>query len=62
MKKTFTIEVEIKDDGYFSVTRTNDGFNFHELIGILDHSIRDIISKMSEGIKPDIIKRQVIED
>ena len=62
MKKTFTIEVKISDDGIFSTTRTNDGFNFYELLGILDHSIRDIIAKSSEGIKTDIIKRQIIKD
>ncbi len=59
--KKYTIEINQHEDGSWNMKRHNDGFNFHELLGILEHSQLDIINKMKKGILPDIIKREVVE-
>ena len=61
MKKTYTITV---DDGgeKNQMNRTNDGFGTMELFGILEFIQLEIIQQLSGYIKPDIIKREVVED
>lgn len=61
MIKTYTIEVELTD-GKNIVRRTNDGFNPYELLGILEHTQLEILAQMAGNIKPDIIKRTLIDD
>lgn len=61
MIKTYTIKVEMTNDKNI-LTRTNDGFNSYELLGILENLQLDILSQMAGTIKPDIIKREVISD
>ncbi len=62
-KKTYTIVLEKREDGNH-MTRTNDGFNAFELLGILkiaeDDVLKQIRNKAENEI--DIIKRQVVEN
>ena len=43
--KKFTLTAEA-DDKQITVTGENDGFNVMELIGILDHKIRDLYEEL----------------
>ena len=62
-KKIYTIIVDTTEDGN-QMTRTNDGFNAFELLGILEMAQDDILKQMKnieeKGI--DIIKRQVVKE
>ena len=61
-KKTYTIVLETKEDGNH-MTRTNDGFNAFELLGILKIAEEDILKKIRNTTENeiDIIKRKVVE-
>jgi hypothetical protein len=61
MKKTYTIVIEDTDKGT-QMTRTNDGFSPVELLGILEMVKDEVLDQIRGQIKPDIIKREVIED
>lgn len=56
--KKFTIEV---DESGLSMTRTNDGFNAFELIGILKFSLNSIQDQLSDKADTPIttIKRTI---
>jgi hypothetical protein len=62
-KKTYTIILETTEDGN-QMTRTNDGFNAFELLGILEMVQDDILKQMKskEEKEIDIIKRQIVKD
>jgi len=62
-KKIYTIIVETTEDGN-QMTRTNDGFNAFELLGILEMAQDDILKQMKnvEEKEIDIIKRQIVKD
>ena len=60
--KKFEIIHEDTEDNMFRETRNNDGFTAYELLGILERVQMDIIAQMRGIIKPDIVKRNVIED
>ena len=62
-KKIYTIIVETTEDGN-QMTRTNDGFNAFELLGLLELAQQDILNQMKgiEEAKIDIIKKQVVEN
>jgi len=58
----FTIKCEHQEDGGFIMTRRNDGFNIHELMGVISFTQQEICKQLTEEIKPDVIKREVIID
>ena len=60
--KTYTVKEFIDEVGTKHLERTCDGFNPLELMGILELTQLDILQQMSGKIKPDIVKRTVIED
>jgi|688.fasta_scaffold661508_2 hypothetical protein len=62
-KKTYTIILETTESGN-QMTRTNDGFNAFELLGILEMVQDDILKQMKskEEKEIDIIKRQIVKD
>lgn len=43
--KKFTLTAEA-DDKQITVSSENDGFNFMELIGILEHKLRDLYEEL----------------
>lgn len=60
--KKFSITL-IEDNDKVSLFRENDGFNSaFELLGILEHAQLEILQQLSGEIKPDVIKRNFIED
>ena len=63
IKKIYTIIVDTTEDGN-QMTRTNDGFNAFELLGLLELAQQDILNQMKgiEEAKIDIIKKQVVEN
>jgi hypothetical protein len=61
-KKTYTIEMIEHEDGGTQLIRTNDGFDAFELLGLLELAQLEIIEQIKGNIKPDIIKRNIVED
>jgi hypothetical protein len=59
--KTWTYKVTEYDDNTSLLERTNEGFNAHELLGLIEETKDDIIQQMRGNIKPDSIKRNFIE-
>lgn len=59
--KTYTIKVTKTENG-FTISRHNNGFNFHELLGILEHTKMDIVNRIANDIKPDKIETKVTID
>ena len=64
MKKTYTIKLETLEDGETKtkMTRTNDGFNGLELLGIIEIARNEILQELAGVMKPDVIKRQFVEE
>lgn len=60
-RSTYKIVCEITDDGKSTMSRTNDGFNAYELIGILELTQREIREQIAGGYTPDEINRKVIK-
>lgn len=58
--KKYTIE-EYEEDGQSILSRCNDGFDAIELLGLCEMTQIEILRQMQGEIKPDIIKRTVIE-
>lgn len=59
--KRYTLKVE-EVGGVMSMNSRSDGFNAFELLGILYHKAHDIEKQLADEVKPDIIKREVIEE
>ena len=55
--KKFTLTAEA-DDKQITVTGENDGFNFMELIGILEHKLRDLYEELKY---PERFKRFYVD-
>ena len=60
-KRTWIVEHITYIDGTTELSRTNDGFNPLELMGLLELSKDDIINQIKGAVKPDVIKRKVID-
>lgn len=58
----YTIEYIVYDDNTTELSRTCDGFNALELLGVLDLTSRDIKEQIGGEHRPDIVKRTVIVD
>jgi hypothetical protein len=61
MKKTYTITIETENEK-MNMHRVNDGFNAFELLGLLEIARSEILQQLKGEIKPDFIKRDVVED
>jgi hypothetical protein len=60
-KRKWTVEHITYNDGTSAISRTNDGFNAYELMGVLELSKDDIINQIKGNVKPEIIKRKIIK-
>ena len=58
-KRKWIVEHIMYDDGTTQLSRTNDGFNSFELMGLLELSKDDIINQIKGNVKPDVVKRKV---
>lgn len=61
-KKTWTVTWTVYEDGSSSLDRTNNGFTWLELLGVLNISNDDVIQQIKGNVKPDVITRQIIKD
>lgn len=59
-EKKYTIS--LKGDKKGILTRRNEGFTAIELLGLCNLISLEIIQQLKGDIRPDIIKREVIED
>lgn len=59
--KQYTIRMEYFDNDTCKMTRTNDGLNVYELLGVLARSTEEVIMQI-KGLMPppDIIHRRVV--
>ena len=60
-EKRYTIQLFLDEDSQCQLTRTNEGFNAYELLGLLERSQIDIIRQIEGLIKPDVIERKYIK-
>ena len=60
-KRKWIVEHITYHDGTTSLSRTNDGFNAFELMGLLELSKDDIIDHIKGNVKPEIITRKAIK-
>ena len=58
--KVYQIQVEKTSEGS-KLSRVNNGFNSLELLGLLNFLREDIFKQLRGEIKPDVVKRTVIE-
>lgn len=59
--RTYTIRIEKNEAGLLSINKKNDGFNPIELLGLLSWAYADILEQMHGNVKPDIVKREYVE-
>jgi hypothetical protein len=59
--RSYTIKFEKNDAGLLSINKKNDGFNPIELLGLLSWAYSDILWQMQGNVKPDIVKREFVE-
>ena len=58
--KSWKIEVSLKDrNKKVKMTRTNEGFNVFELLGIVETIKEDLFKQVSGEIKPDIVRKHI---
>lgn len=59
--KTYTVTFTIDDNGNLNLSRTNDGFNVAELLGLTeilrDDIFRQLIRKKEDGDRPKVEAR-----
>jgi hypothetical protein len=60
--KTYQFKVEVSDDGESRLTRTNDGFNSLELIGICTQVLYDLIGPSLPKPEFEKITRRIVEE
>ena len=60
-KQVYIFSRELGDDGVYHIKRHNLGFNFHELLGLLEETQLDLIQRARDKIAPDVVTRQVTE-
>lgn len=61
LTKTYQVTIEYFEDGTNRMTRSNDGFNGLELIGLSELITIEVREQLLGNIRPDIIKREVME-
>ena len=59
-KKIYKVECTEYSDGSSKMTRTCDGFNLIEILGLTTLVQLEVMKQIKGTIKPDIIERKVI--
>jgi hypothetical protein len=59
--KVYTLKVEVADDGTQRLTRTNDGFNTLELIGLMSSVLLDLVSPNLPKLEFEKVTRRIVE-
>ena len=60
--KKYTIEITFFDNDTCRISRTCDGFNAFELLGICAHASYDIMDQVGGRVRPTEVKRNLIVD
>lgn len=60
--KKYIIEFTQDENGTVAINRTNDGFNFLEILGFIEISRLEVVEQIKGNAKVDVIKRQAIID
>lgn len=60
--RTYTITMTTDSaTGRTQIDKVNEGFDALQLLGLLDWSREDVIAQLRGKIKPDTVKRTVVE-
>jgi hypothetical protein len=59
--KKYTIKLEMADDGTFRLTRTNDGFNVMEMIGLLTSILHELLGPNLPNLEFEKVTRRIVE-
>lgn len=59
--KEFTLTFRVEDNK-MAIEGSNVGFAATELIGLLEWKKQDILNQIAGKIKPDVVKRTVIQE
>lgn len=59
--KKYTIKMEIAADGTLQITRTNDGFNVVELIGVLTPILKELMGPNLPNLEFEKVTRRIVE-
>jgi lysine/ornithine N-monooxygenase len=59
--KEFTLAFRVEDNN-MKIEGNNAGFTAAELIGLLEWKKQDILNQIAGKIKPDVVKRTVIQE
>lgn len=59
--KEFTLTFRVEDNK-MAIEGSNVGFTAAELIGLLEWKKQDILNQIAGKIKPDVVKRTVIQE
>lgn len=59
--KKYTIKMESADDGTSRLTRTNDGFNVMELIGVLTSILHELLGPNLPNLEFEKVTRRIVE-
>ena len=59
--KKYSIKMETADDGTFRLTRTNDGFNVMEMIGVLTSILHELLGPNLPNLEFEKVTRRIVE-
>ena len=59
--KKYAMIVEVSDDGNSRLTRTNDGFNTYELIGLCTQVLHDLLGPALPNLEFEKVTRRVVD-
>ena len=59
--KKYSIKMETADDGTSRLTRTNDGFNVMEMIGVLTSILHELMGPNLPNLEFEKVTRRIVE-
>ena len=59
--KKYSIKMEMADDGTSRLTRTNDGFNVMEIIGVLTSILHELMGPNLPNLEFEKVTRRIVE-
>ena len=59
--KKYSIKMETADDGTSRLTRTNDGFNVMEIIGVLTSILHELMGPNLPNLEFEKVTRRIVE-
>ena len=59
--KKYSIKMEMATDGTSRLTRTNDGFNVMEIIGVLTSILHELMGPNLPNLEFEMVTRRIVE-